>query len=205
MRKTKVRSGMIFGDYLVIGFSHKTERNLNYWFCRCKCGNLKCIAATQLTRKERPARQCSSCSRSTHGKSHTRVHKIWEGMIARCNKEDHKSYSRYGARGISVCQRWMKFENFLEDMGEPPTSKHTLERIDNDKNYEKENCEWKTMTEQNRNKSTNHKLTYKGQTMCISEWAEKTGIHKETIRHRILAGWDVENILTRKPHKGKSI
>ena len=122
-------------------------------------------------------------------------------MIKRCNNKNCPEYKHYGERGISVCKKWLNFENFLEDMGEPSTNKHSIDRIDNDKGYYKENCKWSNQKEQCRNKRNNHLITYKNQTKCISEWAEITGIKRKTIEKRIKYGWSIEKTLTKNIRK----
>src|SRR5689334_18118340 len=99
-----------------------------------------------------------------HGMKRTRVYRIWCWMLGRCN--DPKS--RYAKRGIRVCERWRVFESFLQDMGEPPTSNHSIDRIDNNGNYEPGNCRWATRREQARNTSTNTFLTHNGETLTIA-------------------------------------
>jgi len=109
-------------------------------------------------------------------------------MRNRCNNPRATQHSYYGARGIRVCERWNTFAQFLADMGPKPTSAHTLERVDNDGPYSKENCRWATQAEQSRNTRRNHFLTVDGVTRCISEWEEITGIKGPTIRYRIRHG-----------------
>ena len=100
-----------------------------------------------------------------------------------------------GARGISVCERWHRFENFLADMGEPKPGQ-SLERIDNHGNYEPGNCKWATRSEQGRNKRNNRLVTYQGETLCVAEWAERRGLKYLTLYMRLFAsGWDVERAL----------
>jgi hypothetical protein len=116
-------------------------------------------------------------------------------MINRCKNTSQKAFPRYGGRGIVVCDRWTKFENFYADMGERPIG-HTLDRIDNDLGYEPGNCRWATVSEQNRNKRSNHVIEYNGEKLCISEWARRVGIDGKTIRRRLDVGWSVEKALT---------
>lgn len=129
--------------------------------------------------------------------SKTRVYKCWMGMIARCEKPKTHKYRLYGGRGIQVCERWRSsFVTFLEDMGEPPTPRHTIDRYPNPSgNYEPGNCRWATYTEQNRNRfGYNILITWKGETKTIGEWAEITGLHWSTIRNRHKKGKTAEEI-----------
>jgi hypothetical protein len=105
-------------------------------------------------------------------------------MIARCTDQENPKFYMYGARGISVCERWIKFENFFEDMGEKPAGL-CIERINNNGNYEKGNCKWGTYKEQANNTRRNRRLTYQGQTMTLSDWAIKLGITVSTLHERL--------------------
>jgi hypothetical protein len=113
----------------------------------------------------------------------------WNSMMVRCRSTKSK---RYGGRGIKVCERWQTFENFYADMGPRPTENHSLDRINNEGNYEPSNCRWATWTQQARNKSNCHVLTVGSESFTIAEWAERTGIGKTTIRERIRRGWSPE-------------
>lgn len=128
-----------------------------------------------------------------HGKSGTRVYKAWLSVLDRC---DNDRSGNYGARGISVCDRWRVFEAFYADMGEPPSDGHSLDRIDNDGNYEPSNCRWATRSQQGRNKRSNTLLTQDGQTRPLVEWAEMAGLKESTICHRLKHGWSVERAVT---------
>lgn len=112
----------------------------------------------------------------------------WHAMLYRCFKEDCKAWKWYGGRGITVCERWLKFENFFADMGHRPPGT-TLDRIDNDGNYEPGNCRWATPKQQARNTSKTHRLKIYGQTKSLLDWAELKGISPDVIRRRLKAGW----------------
>jgi hypothetical protein len=120
----------------------------------------------------------------THGKSKTAIYAVWRGMWERCTKPDARSYKNYGGRGIKVCERWESFDNFLSDMGERPPL-HTIERIDNDGDYEPGNCRWATRKEQNRNKRQNRLIEHDGVVMCLVEWAERFGLRSDALRRRM--------------------
>ena len=120
----------------------------------------------------------------------------WYSMRQRCRDPKNKSYSHYGGRGISVCERWIDFVNFLSDMGEQPEGM-TIERIDNDAPYSPENCRWATRTEQSRNQTRNIRLTIYGKTLTVAEWAIIAGIDPRTIHARLTGGYG--RCLTRWP------
>jgi hypothetical protein len=134
-------------------------------------------------------------SRSTyHGKRKARVYRIWMGMRYRCRND--KS-GNYGGRGIRVCERWVDFGCFLEDMGEPPSAFHSIDRIDVNGHYEPGNCRWATRKEQARNQRTNTVLTFRGQNKTLAEWAEEFQIKPPTLCVRIYKlGWPLEMALT---------
>jgi len=119
---------------------------------------------------------------------------IWAAMLSRCKNPRNKRYSRYGGRGILVCDRWIKFENFVADMGERPAEK-TIDRINNDGNYEPGNCRWSTVKEQQNNRSTNVLLAMNGKTLNLTQWCAEIGINYSTIMRRIRRGLPVEKIL----------
>lgn len=105
-----------------------------------------------------------------------------------------------GGRGITVCDTWLDFRCFYKDMGDPPTKDHTLERIDNEKGYEAENCKWSTMKEQQRNKRNNILITFNDLTLCLQDWANKLNIPAKTIGDRYHKGWPVEKVLSTEKH-----
>lgn len=127
----------------------------------------------------------------------TRTYRKWSGMKTRCTNKNETCYKYYGGRGISFCERWKVYANFLADMGEAP-DKMTLERIDSNKDYGPENCRWATMKEQANNKSNNVFVTYNGETKTIAQWSDITGIKQATIAARVRSGSTVEEILGHK-------
>lgn len=124
-------------------------------------------------------------------------------MKLRCFKKDSRDYRLYGGRGISVCDRWLSFDNFISDMGQRPTSKHMLDRIDNNGDYSPENCRWATPVEQARNKRNNHLVPVNGRLVTLAEAQELTGVEQTTIRQRINLGWDAEKAATVKVRREK--
>ena len=132
----------------------------------------------------------------THRYRDTKVYRAWKAMRTRCNNPNHKDYKHYGGRGIKVCKRWDTFLNFFQDMNNPPSPKHTLDRIDNNGNYCKENCRWATRKEQALNRTTNHRLKYQGTTLTITEWAEKLKVDPSRLYKRAYRGGSVKEILT---------
>ncbi|MGN8062766.1 hypothetical protein ACTJK4_14000 [Ralstonia sp. 22111] len=132
-----------------------------------------------------------------HGQSNSPTWKSWRSMRDRCGNPGSRSYSDYGGRGISVCERWNLFENFLADMGERPSRRHSIDRYPNtDGNYEPTNCRWATPAEQARNRRSNRVLNFRGESKCVSAWADAIGIDRLTLQRRLYLGWSVERALT---------
>ena len=121
------------------------------------------------------------------------THNSWAAMKRRCFYTSHEHFGSYGGRGITVCERWLLFENFLADMGERPEG-CTLERIDPDGDYTPENCRWASQKEQCRNRRNNRLITCAGLTLTLAEWSARTGLDASKISHRLTAGWSVVNV-----------
>lgn len=167
-----------------------------WWLCKCECDN-ECIATSgQLQLGSKFSCGCLLAS-IRHGGTKIPEYQIWKAMKDRCTNERNPQYHDYGGRGIKVCDRWLEsFPNFLEDMGRRPRGL-TLEREDNDGNYEPRNCRWASWTEQRRNTRQNHYLEYQGVKMTMAELVEKTGIGHMTLLARIRNGMSPEEAVAR--------
>lgn len=139
-----------------------------------------------------------------HGYVGTRTYVAWQRMHQRCGNPRNDRWKWYGGRGIKVCQRWKFFVNFLADMGDAPTRKHSIDRIDSNGNYEKTNCRWSTVSEQmanRRQRSNSVFLTFQGETLSVTDWALKLNIKRFTLYGRVRAGWKTEHVLMIPPHR----
>lgn len=174
------------------------------WLCRCKCGNEVIVAGSDLRQKRIKSCGCWRKERMSelnkaHGHRSEKIYNIWSRMKQRCINPKAPNYSNYGGRGIIVCQRWISsFEMFYEDVSKLAhfgEKGYSLNRIDNDGNYEPGNVEWSTQTEQANNRRTNHLISYNGETHTIAEWAKVKQIKKNTLLQRIYRGWPIEKAL----------
>jgi hypothetical protein len=177
------------------------------WDCICECGKKVSVIGSNLVSENTTSCGCYNREiinkvNSTHGMSHTPEYYIWKAMNQRCTNSNTKNYSDYGGRGITVCERWLdSFEAFYEDMGPRPSPDHSIERRENDGNYEKSNCYWATRTEQNNNKRNNTLYSYKGQEYSIKQLAnlpeaKVSGACISTLKNRInQSGYSIEKAL----------
>jgi len=202
-KRIKDLTGQRFGSLTVLGYVGKDKHDNSVWLCGCDCGNEKEIRYYRLTSGS--TRNCGCrVSNWIHGMGRSPEYKAWHAMIHRCTKKDDKNYHHYGGRGIGVCERWsVSFEAFYQDMGPRPNPSYSLDRIDNNGNYEPNNCRWATVQEQGNNRRTNTKITFKGQTMSIAQWSQVTGIDTSNLCKRIQAGWPIERVLTEPVARGK--
>ncbi|MCK4823832.1 hypothetical protein KA005_49215, partial [bacterium] len=177
-----------------------TKNSCQYFFCECLCGHQKEVRATSiLSRDSRGCKSCM-CKQKTHGKSKTSEFGIWPGMKDRCCNKKNPNYFRYGGRAIGICASWINsFEKFIKDMGERPSRKHSIERIENDKGYCLSNCKWATQEEQCNNRSNNVK--YKGESM--KEASSRLGGSSSLVRNRLHKGWSMRDAFTRRSRYDK--
>lgn len=172
------------------------------YLCRCACGVEKLFNGYNLTSGRSKSCGCvrdaeTSVRCSSHGMSSSPLYAVWTMMKQRCLNPSYRRYEDYGGRGITVCARWLRFENFFEDMGHPPFPGATIERVDNNGPYSPDNCRWATRVEQGRNKRNTRKFEFNGKEMTLKEWSAEVGIQKETLVSRIyLYGWSIEKALT---------
>lgn len=195
-------NGQIFGKWTILGYMGN-----KMWECRCECGVIKNVCSTGLLKGTSTSCGCFHKSQMiSHNKSKTSEYKIWQSMKNRCTNKNHKHYKDYGGRGIKVCKEWLNsFEKFIEDVGNRPSKLHTLDRIDNNGNYCKENCNWATRAEQNKNKRSNVIVTFNGLTLILSEHIKLLQLPNETIRSRLRLGWSIEKAFnTPIKHKTKT-
>ncbi len=189
-------TGRRYGRLTVL-FYCGNPKHRQSWLCRCDCGIEKVLPGHMLKSGKTKSCGCfrkevSSTRSATHRLSGTKIYDRWTKMIARCHNPKDARYPYYGARGIFVCDRWRtSVEAFIADMGEPPTSKHTVERIDNNGPYCPENCRWATQWEQSRNTRTTLNYTFNGKTQCLNDWASEKGMQRQTLKKRIVR-WGAE-------------
>lgn len=193
-KKTLSSIGRKFGILTVLSFSYVSNHGDVYWNCLCDCGKTKVAMNGSLKSGDTKSCGCLYRKRKNnlkHGMVYTATYESWSGMLKRCTNSNSDVYRHYGGRGIKVCVRWKKFENFYGDMGDKPKNK-SLDRINNNENYTPKNCKWSTQKEQTNNKRNNHRITIKGKTRTVTEWSDFVGIKKDTIFMRIHRGWSPE-------------
>ncbi len=209
--------GLKFGRLTIIGY-FGTCKTGSGWYCECECGNIIMASHLAITGGGvkscgclfNETRRCSLKHNHANNGNVTPTWNSWSKLRGRCLNINDKAYPEYGGRGITVCERWLdSFENFLSDMGEKPHGL-TIDRIDNNGNYEPGNCRWANKTQQSNNRRNNIVLTHNGVSMTLSEWADSCGIRYATIRLRIKNGWDIGRAISvpvdsKYHHKSSSI
>lgn len=203
-------TGKVYGKLTVLSISHTSAGRELYWLCRCECGRFTTVRGSKLRQGVtkscgggRARRTGSEDARpqEKHGMTRTSTYHTWMGMKARCHSKTHKDYQYYGARGITVCERWRRsFKCFLDDMGLRPEG-HTLDRIDNNAGYSPENCRWATTREQSNNRRNSLFIEYQGQPRPLVAVAAQLSFPYSLLRHRIKSGWPLERALSEPARK----
>ncbi|TIX28802.1 hypothetical protein [Mesorhizobium sp.] len=207
-------TGMRFGSLSVTAYAGRIGKS-HAFHCQCDCGGKLATRGYNLTGGFTTSCGCAiapsvTAAKKTHGLSHTREWRIWSGMKTRCLNPKVKSFDNYGGRGITVCDRWLigdgernGFECFIADLGMRPSLDHSLERKENDGNYEPGNVVWATRPEQAKNTRVVRRIEFRGETKTSHEWASITGITANEINKRLGRGWSVERALT-QPMRGRT-
>lgn len=196
--------GKKFGKLSVVKYVGKNKYGKPLWLCKCDCGNEKVIIGNSLVSNR--TKSCG-CLYKKHGYTRTPTYIVWSDMKRRCLNPKHKNYKWYGERGITVCERWLKFENFLKDMGERPEGK-SLDRIDNNRlinSYSPENCRWTTNFQQHRNMRSNINVPLNGKSVCLKDYCKIKNLNYNVVMTRIdTYGWSIEEALTIPIRKRKN-
>ena len=201
MNKVVSKNG-VYGDLTVIGLAY-TKNSRSFWRCVCSCGE-EVIRRSDSLKDSACCPKCKgrrqSARLTTHGETKTKLYQEWQGIKRRCYAPKDSMYHLYGGRGIKMCDRWKNsYEAFKEDVsklqhfGEPHM---TLDRIDNNGDYEPSNVRWATWKEQGNNRRNNRKLTLNNETHTLSEWSEILNMNFNTLSYRYRQGWSDEDILT---------
>lgn len=210
MTQIKDITGEAFGCLVVIARAPNSRTGAVMWLCSCVADRGGCGGSVEAFSQNLRSGRTTSCgctyarakaARATrHGHAsrsgRTAEWLSWHAMRRRCDDARSPAFRDYGGRGITVCERWRSFEAFLADMGRRPSAAHSIDRINNDGNYEPGNCRWATQTEQSRNQRSNRMSTHNGQTKCTAEWAEASGIAYSTLKSRLLRGMSIEDAVS---------
>ena len=194
----KDETGNRYGRLVVVGRAEANKWGAYRWKCVCDCGGETIALTTSLRRGHSKSCGCLQLEKvRTHGLTDTPEYASWYGMKNRCTCKTSKYYSRYGGRGITMCDRWREsFLNFLDDMGPRPSPQHSLDRIDNNGSYEPSNCRWATKSEQARNRRSNRIVFFDGREMCVAELLKTMGIKSTTVYDRLSKGMSVHDAIS---------
>lgn len=213
--RVKNLSGMKFGRLAVTGFSHIGSGRRAFWNCDCDCGKQCVTAGIAMTTGHTLSCGCLGAevkergTKLRHGKTKSKVWNSWLAMIQRCTYPRNDRFVNYGGRGITVCDRWMQFDLFYEDMGDPPEG-HTLERKNVDEGYSKNNCEWIPAKDQYYNKTNTLRVCIYGYEVPFAWLVHKSGVKMQTAYARMFRyGWSPEktfpNLKPESLHDGPGV
>jgi hypothetical protein len=203
--------GNTYSRLTVVSYSHVTitpgGSKIHHYNCNCSCGGKITARKNSLIQGNPKSCGCISKEKSLNGERRRYgvdlipEYGVWLGMKGRCYNLNDTKYKNYGARGIIVCNRWLNsFHDFLEDMGNRPSSKHSIERDNVNGNYEPNNCRWATDIEQANNRTNNRVLEIDGISKNLCQWADEVGIKRETLAYRINSGMSPKEAI-KKPVK----
>jgi len=196
-------TGRRFGKLVVLKLGAR-RNEARVWICLCDCNTTTSVIGRNLGNGH--TRSCG-CARVHHGEYAgdslpSPELAAWRAMIARCSNPKNRVWHNYGGRGIRVCDRWSgSFKNFLSDMGRRPSDRHSIDRVNNDGNYEPSNCRWALAVEQSNNRRGIKRIVVGDVALSAPEWSRITGIHKDTIHGRIERGWDPELAVSAAPDR----
>lgn len=204
---TKNLIGQRFGRLIVTEKTEQRQYRHVVWKCICDCGNATLVSGGSLLSGRTQSCGCllnekRGTGRRKHGQSTTKLYGVWSAMKKRCTNEKQKCFASYGGRGITVCKEWESDFQAFHDwaMANGYAEGLTIDRIDVNGNYEPANCRWISIQAQQRNRRTNHMVTFNGETHSITEWSEITGLSRNLISNRLITlGWDVERALMTQP------
>lgn len=196
--------GQKFNRWTIVAESEVKLNKRTTYLCRCDCGTEKLQQGSMVKHGHTKSCGCfnreqSSKKHRQHGLSLTPIYGVWKNMMKRCNYIGSKDYYLYGGRGIAVCERWHTFQNFYDDMGDIPFPHAQLDRMDVNGDYENRNCKWATPAENQHNRRDNRLLTYRGETLCLGEWEQKTGFPRNMLHSRLSRGWTMERAVETPP------
>lgn len=196
-------SGRRFVRLVAISIDSMHKIRGSRWLCQCDCGKLAVVSVGNLTSGNSKSCGCLRLDRlseratrhgETAGKRRSSEYKIWGSLIQRCTNPKSAAYSGYGGRGIDVCDEWRSFDAFLRDMGRRPSPEHSIDRKNNDRGYNKENCRWSTSAEQSRNTRRNRRIETPGGPMLLCDAALKYGFSQQVLWKRLDRGWKMEDL-----------
>ena len=189
--------GKIYGRLTVLSISYDKNTKKYTSLCKCECGNIKeydfaCVKSGNTSSCGCYYKEVRGKATITHNMSKSKEHKAWRHIKERCFNPNSDCYNNYGARGITMCQRWKdSFENFYADMGKAPSAKHSVDRIDVNGNYEPGNCRWATDKQQSRNRRITYYITYNGESRSTCDWEDLLGLKRGRLRAAYKKGIDM--------------
>ena len=201
MNKAKDCIGKKFGRLTILKIDHIAENGQTYVLCKCECGtkkiiNFGSISAGLIVSCGCRQREIQKYGSITHGKRYTRIYNIWCVMKTRCYCKKYREYQNYGGKGVIICEEWLNsFEAFYNwAMSHGYTDNLSIDRIDNNGNYEPSNCRWADRKTQSRNMSRNINITHNGETHILKDWAEILGIDYRKMWYRYKKGYPIEKV-----------